>query len=49
MNLSPLILDSKDVLVSPISLKKPESIVDHIPMQIYCFEGHVTLRAGLRK
>lgn len=49
MNLSPLILDSKDVLVSPISLEKPEPIVDHISIQIYCFEGHVTLRAGLRK
>lgn len=49
MNLSPLILDSKDVLVSPVSLEKPEPIVGHISIQIYCFEGHVTLRAGLRK
>lgn len=49
MNLSPLILDSKDVLVSPISLEKPEPSVNHILIQIYCFEGHVTLRAELRK
>lgn len=49
MAFSPPILDSKDVLASPISLEKPEPIVDHISMQIYCFEGHVTLRAGLRK